>query len=71
MKSDHIKRMITLTGDNIKRLSLYFKKSASTYITYYTQKKFDHDVSLPIKTTGLNVVNAGMTKNLNYFCLCS
>ncbi len=24
MKSDHIKRMITLTGDNIKRLSLYF-----------------------------------------------
>ncbi len=23
MKSDHIKRMITLTGDNIKRLSLY------------------------------------------------
>ncbi len=24
MKCDHIKRMITLTGDNIKRLSLYF-----------------------------------------------
>ncbi len=24
MKSDHIKRMITLTGDNIKRLSLYY-----------------------------------------------
>jgi hypothetical protein len=23
MKSDHIKRMITLTGENIKRLSLY------------------------------------------------
>jgi hypothetical protein len=23
MKSDHNKRMITLTGDNIKRLSLY------------------------------------------------
>jgi hypothetical protein len=23
MKSDHIKRMIKLTGDNIKRLSLY------------------------------------------------
>ncbi len=23
MKSEHIKRMITLTGDNIKRLSLY------------------------------------------------
>jgi hypothetical protein len=23
MKSDHIKRMIALTGDNIKRLSLY------------------------------------------------
>ncbi len=23
MKSDHINRMITLTGDNIKRLSLY------------------------------------------------
>jgi hypothetical protein len=23
MKSDHIKRMITFTGDNIKRLSLY------------------------------------------------
>jgi hypothetical protein len=23
MNSDHIKRMITLTGDNIKRLSLY------------------------------------------------
>ncbi len=23
MESDHIKRMITLTGDNIKRLSLY------------------------------------------------
>ncbi len=23
MKSDHIKRMITLTGDNINRLSLY------------------------------------------------
>jgi hypothetical protein len=26
MKSDHIKRMITLTGDNIKRLSLYIGK---------------------------------------------
>ncbi len=24
MKSDHIKRMITLTGDNNKRLSLYY-----------------------------------------------
>ncbi len=24
VKCDHIKRLITLTGDNIKRLSLYF-----------------------------------------------
>ncbi len=26
MKSDHIKRMITLTGDNIKLLSLYINE---------------------------------------------
>ncbi len=35
MKSDHIKRMITLTGDNIKRLSLYnefeYKKTKDDY----------------------------------------
>ncbi len=32
MKSDHIKRMITLTGDNIKRLSLYFNALSKNHI---------------------------------------
>ena len=27
LKCDHIKRLITLTSDNIKRLSLYFQKN--------------------------------------------
>ncbi len=32
MKSDHIKRMITLTGDNIKQLSLYWISDTQTMV---------------------------------------
>ncbi len=33
IKSDHIKRMITLTGDNIKRLSLYNSNLATINVS--------------------------------------
>ncbi len=32
VKCDHIKRLITLTTDNIKRLSLYLYKQLSNYV---------------------------------------
>jgi hypothetical protein len=48
MKSDHIKRMITLTGDNIKRLSLYIGTSNISL-----QSKIDSIIHDPIKRRAL------------------
>ncbi len=58
MKCDHNKRMITLTSDNIKRLSLYLFQNRTKDITFFS-------VNFKTLFSGVREIIAGMESDLD------
>jgi hypothetical protein len=62
VKCDHIKRLITLTSDNIKRLSLYFPRDHLSPAVPFPHE-LDSSVSYTSYLSCRDVENAGALKN--------